>query len=406
MTSPISREELSQITRQVPVDTLARDEAFWTRIAALYDRDESFVQFNYGYYHPALRPVLEVEVESLRETARRGAHFKAFASGPLLENARHELAELAGVDTEEMIITRNASESLNIVIQGVALQPGDEVVCSDQDYNGMNQAWEQREKLDGIRLRKVAIPLEPDSDEQIVAQFAAAISPRTRLLHVTHMIHLTGQILPVGKLCAMGRSQGIPVVVDAAHSFAQVEFSIRDLGCDYLGASLHKWLGAPLGTGMLFVRRDRIASLRPFYGDTHFPSDNIRRLERFGNRPDSAHAGLREAIRWHSAVSTRLKFARLCYLQESWSRPLRADSRYTVLTPLAPHRHGAIGLLALSGVPAERLHEYLWSKHSLLTAVHKLPLGSGVRITPGLPTSLAHISRLNEALRAAPKDLS
>ena len=406
MSCSIDREEISAISERVPQNLLAQDEAFWARIASLYDCDESFVQLNYGYYHPSLRPVVETEVSCLRETARRGAHFKRFDSGPLLENARRELAELAGVDAEEILITRNASESLNIVIQGISLRPGDEVVCSDQDYVGMNQAWEQRQNFDGIVLCKVSVPLHPESDEQIVERFAAAISPRTRLLHVTHLIHLTGQILPVGKLCALGRQHGIPVVVDAAHSFAHVEFSIRELDCDYLGASLHKWLGAPLGTGMLFVRRDRIASLRPLYGDTHYPPENIRRLERFGNRPDSAQAGLREAIRWHHAISTRLKFARLSYLHESWTRPLRADSRYKVLTPRAPERHGAIGLLALSGVPAVRLCEYLLSKHGLLTAVHKLPLESGVRITPGLPTSLAHIYRLNDALRAAPGELS
>src|SRR2546430_8371557 len=172
------------------------------------------------------------------------------------------------------------------------------------------------------------------------------------------MIHVTGQILPAKNLCALARRHGIPVLVDAAHSFAQIDFSIRDLECDYLGASLHKWLGAPLGTGFLYVRKEMIRTLRPLFGDTHSPADDIRRLEHFGNRPDSVHAGLREAIRCHEALGTPVKQARLAHLHRSWAGPVRALPHFQVFTPRAQGRYGAIGLLALEGVAAQALSEY------------------------------------------------
>jgi len=395
-------DEIARITRATSADALAVDEAFWARLAGEYDRDERFIQLNYGYYHPSLRPVLEVEIEAAREINRRGSHFKWKESTNLLEAARSDLARMAGADAEEIVITRNASEALNIVIQGIALEPGDEVVCSDQDYTAMDQAWEQRARNEGIRLRRVTLPLDPGDDGEILRLFEAEITARTRLIHVTHMIHLTGQILPAEKLCALGRQRGIAVLVDAAHSFAQIDFSIRALDCDYLGASLHKWLGAPLGTGLLYVRADRISSLRPLFGDTHYPVDNIRRLERFGNRPDSAHAGIREAVRWHLALGTAVKQARLAHLHRTWAETLRSWPRFRVLTPQAAGRYGAIGLLSLDGAPAEALVDYLLEEHKIFTVAMKLRSETAVRVTPGLPTSRAHIDRLLGRCRRPP----
>jgi selenocysteine lyase/cysteine desulfurase len=398
---PISLDELSRLTASTPTAQLAGDEAFWARLATGYDRDDGFVQLNYGHYHPSLRPVVEVEVQALRELNRRGGHFKRFDSAPLLEATRADLAALAGVDPGEIAITRNASEALNVVLQGLQLAPGDELVCSDQDYAAVAQACDQRARADGVVLRRVPVPLDPQSDEEVVQAFAAALGPRTRLLLVTHLIHFTGQLLPAAKLCALGRRHGVPVLVDAAHSFAQIDFSIAALGCDYLAASLHKWLGGPLGTGLLYVRKEQIGGLRPLFGDTQHAIDDIRRLERFGNRPDSAWAGLREAVRWHRALGTPLKQERLRLLQRSWSEPLRDRPAFRVFTPRDPARHGALGLLALPGVPAEQLFHYLLDEQKIFTALFQTDRFDAVRVTPGLPTSRAETARLLAALDAA-----
>jgi selenocysteine lyase/cysteine desulfurase len=391
-------EAVGQISRSTPPETLARDEAFWARFGQLYERDSGFVQLNYGFYHPSLRPVLEVEIAALRELNRRGAHFKQRDSAGLLEAARADAARVAGASPEEIVLTRNASESLNVVIQGLPLAAGDEVLCTDQDYTAVNQALDQRARYDGIRVVRVPVPLDPRDDEEVVALFRAALTPRTRLFVVTHMIHLTGQLLPAGKLCALAREAGVPVLVDAAHSFGQTALSASALGCDYLTASLHKWLGAPLGTGLLFVRKDRIAGLRPLFGDTHYPDGDIRRLERFGNRPDSAYAGLREAIRWHEALGVLHKRARLVHLQELWTRPLRERPGFRVLTPAASERHGALGAFAVEGASAQALSDRLLREHGLFTAVVQVPGTSAVRVTPGLPTSAADLERLLAAL--------
>ncbi len=398
-------DELARLSRQQTATALAEDEPFWQRYACGYVRDESFSQLNYGYYHPSLIPVLDAEIEAMREINRRGSHFKRWQSEECLELARTDLATLAGVDPEELIITRNASEALNIIIQGLTYEPGSEVICSDQDYTAMNQAWDQQAQRDGFRVRRVAIPLDPVSDDEVVRSFEAEITPRTRLIMVTHLIHLTGQILPVERLCALARAKGIPVLVDAAHSFAQIAFSIRDLGCDYLGASLHKWLGAPLGTGMLYVRRDRISGVRPFYGDTEHAKTDIRKLERLGNRPDSTHIGLREAIRWHQALGTAPKQARLAWLHRRWAEPTRRFARYRVLTPSRSGCFGAIGAVALDGVPALALRDYLLERHALFTTAVNLPTGDALRISPGMPTSAAEIGRLLEGLEAAVQHL-
>lgn len=398
-------DEVARIVRTRSPEELAVDETFWTRVAGEYACDERFVQLNYGYYHPSSRAVLEVELETARELNRRGSHFKMTESGPLLEKAREDLAKVGGVDAGEVVITRNATEALNIVIQGFPLAAGDEVVASNQDYDSMTQAWDQRARLDGVVLRRAAVPLDPADDEEIVRAFEAEITARTRLLHVTHLIHATGHVLPVAKLCALGRQRGIPVLVDAAHSFAHLDFSIRELGCEFLGTSLHKWLGAPLGSGMLFVRKDRIRAIRPLFGDTQFAADDIRRLEHFGNRPDSIVAGSRAAVSWHEALTTPVKRARLLHLQRLWSEPVRTWDRYRLLTPRDPARHGAIGAMELVGVRAETLFEYLLKEHGVFTSVQRVGLGGAVRVTPGLPTTRAHIDRLLEGLRKAARAL-
>jgi selenocysteine lyase/cysteine desulfurase len=316
------------------------------------------------------------------------------------EAARLDLACIAGADPEEIIITRNTTEALNIVIGGIPLSPGDEVVCSNQDYPSMVEAWEQRALRSGVVIKTVILPLDPQSDDETIEAFAAAITPRTRVLFVTHLINFTGQVLPAQRLCALAREGGLQVIVDAAHSFAQLDFSMESLDCDYLAASLHKWLAAPLGLGMLYVRRERIESLEPMFADTRVSRADIRKLEHFGNRPDSAHLGLREAIRWHDAMTTPVKRARLSFLQRRWSENARQLRGVKMLTPRDPARHGAIGAFAIEGLEPRRIVERLMCDHGFFVNAVDHSLLRGVRVTPGLPTSVEQVDRFSEALEA------
>jgi selenocysteine lyase/cysteine desulfurase len=220
------------------------------------------------------------------------------------------------------------------------------------------------------------------------------------VMFITHMINFTGQVLPVQKLCALARARGLQVIVDAAHSFAQLDFSIASLDCDYLAASLHKWLAAPVGLGLLYVRRDRISSLEPLFADTRLPRSDIRKLEHFGNRPDSAHIGLREAIRWHEAISVPVKSARLKFLQQRWTAVARTLPGVCMLTPRDPSRHGAIGAFSIDGMDPHVVAERLMREYGFFVNAIDHPFLKGVRVTPGMPTSTRQIDEFAKALEA------
>jgi selenocysteine lyase/cysteine desulfurase len=400
LSDPFTLESLAQLTSGDPV-FLARDEAFWARFAVLYDRDPSFVQLNYGYYHPSLRPVLEVEISALRESNRRGSHFKFHDSQPLLEAARSDVASLLGAPTEAVALTRSSSESINQVIQGLRLERGDEVVASDMDYVAVQQVLDQRTVEDGIVVRRVEIPRDAAAD--VTPLFAQALGPRTRLMVVTHLIHSTGRVLPAQQLAALGRRAGVAVFVDAAHSFGQVPVDFAELGCDYLCTSLHKWLGAPLGNGVLAVRKERIASLKPLYGDVAHDAADIRRFERLGNRSDAALAGLREAVRWHRALTGPVKAERLRYLHARWADALRNEPGLRLHSPGSDQPRGGIGMVTVEGWESQRVLQALWDDHRLFASVQPTPWGGGVRIVPGMPTSADEIDTLAEALKALKK---
>ncbi|HEY0944652.1 MAG TPA: aminotransferase class V-fold PLP-dependent enzyme [Opitutaceae bacterium] len=387
----------------VSPEMLAADETFWREVTREWAPAPDFTNLEYGYFHAAPLPVLEVELRAAREINRRNSLYKRTVMRDDHEAARAALAGLAGTSPEEIAITRNSTESLNTVILGLDLAAGDEIVYSDQDYGSMVEAMEQKAARHGVVLRKVAVPLHPASDEEIVERFAAAMTPRTRLLHVTHMINLTGHVLPVRKICDMAHARGAEVVVDAAHSFAHVDFKVPDLDCDYLGVSLHKWLCAPLGLGLLYVRREKIAKVWPLLADRRQPADNIRKLEHLGTRPESAHLGLVEAIRFHETLGGARKAARLRYLHRAWADVVRPLPRVRVLTPSDPARHGAVGNLAIDGVAPKELAAYWMDSYNIFTAPVDHPVVRGVRVTPGLPTPRAHADAFVGAVHGALK---
>lgn len=384
-------------------DALAADEPFWRDLTRDWAPSPEFINLEYGYFHAAPLPVLEAELRAAREINRRNSYYKRNEMRDDQEAARTALARVAGTSPEEIAIVRNATEALNTVILGVDLAPGDEIVCSDQDYGSMIEAMEQKAKRHGVILKKIALPLHPKTDEEVVQAFAAAMTPRTRLLHVTHMVNITGHILPVRKISDMAHARGAEVVVDAAHSFAHVDFKVPDLGCDYLGTSLHKWMCSPLGLGMLYVRRDKIAKVWPLLADTRRPIDDIRKLEHLGTRPESAHLGLIEAVKFHEAIGGARKVARLRYLHRTWAEAARVLPGVSVLTPADPARHGGVGNIAMAGITPRALAEYWMKEHNLFTVGVEHPVVKGVRVTPGLPTPRSHVDLFIAAVQAAAK---
>lgn len=393
----ISLEELREAARG-DLREKAADETLWSRIAGLYRLDPDFVQLNYGYYHPAMTPVLEAELDALRRGNSQGSYYKGTRSEALKEEARLAVAETAGVEAEETALVRSSSEAINTVIRGLRLNRGDEIVASSLDYSALDQILSQRESEDGIVVRRVEIPEDPDA-EVTTETFAALCTKKTRLIVVTHIIHVTGRVLPALEVSRWARERGIAVFVDAAHSFGQIDTSSLTREADFFCASLHKWLGAPVGNGLLVVRRNRLAELVPLYGDVAHRQDDIRKLERLGNRPDSPVEGLLEAVRWHQALTTELKGARLAYLHDRWADAVQGPG-VTLKSP-GPGRRGAIGLLAVDGMAPGELAKRLWEEEKLYTVPMTAPWGEALRVVPGLPTTAAQIDRLAGAIKRA-----
>jgi selenocysteine lyase/cysteine desulfurase len=388
-------------SRDVAPEALATDEQHWRRVATLWAPAPDFTNLEYGYFHAAALPVLEAELRMARSINTRNSHYKRIQASADREAARTALAAVAGVAPEEIAITRNATESLDTLILGLDLEPGDEIVHGDQDYGSMVEALEQKARRHGVVLRKVAVPVHPRDDDEVVEAYASAFTSRTRLLLVTHLINLTGHIVPVRRICERAHAVGAEVIVDSAHGFGLVDFKLSDLGCDYLGSSLHKWMCSPLGLGLLYVRRDKIAKVWPLIADTGQDTGNIRKLEQLGTRPESAHVGLLEAIRLHEELGPAAKEARMRHLQLRWRAALSSVPGVIVNTPAEPRRHAAVGNVGLDGVEPRALADYLWREHAIFTAPINHPRAKGVRVTPGLPTLAEHVDRFVEAMQAA-----
>lgn len=395
-----ARAVLPDPNRTAP-DALAGNEAHWRRVAALWAPSPEFTNLEYGYFHAAALPTLEAELRMARSINTRNSHYKRTQARADQEAARTALAEIAGVTPEEIAITRNATESLDTVILGIDLAPGDEIVHGDQDYGSMVEALEQKSRRHGVVLRKVSVPVHPKNDDEIVDAYVSAMTPRTKLLLVTHLINISGQIVPVRKICELAHAIGAEVIVDSAHGFGLVDFKISDLDCDYLGSSLHKWMCSPLGMGLLYVRRNKIAKVWPLIADTGIAPDNIRKLEQLGTRPESAHVGLLEAIRLHREIGPAHKLARVRYLQQRWRSATASIDGLVLNTPDATGRYASVGNVGLAGVAPRALADYLMEQHTIFTAPVNHAKIQGVRVTPGMPTLAEHVDRLADAMHAA-----
>ncbi len=314
---------------------LAQDDAFWESIRRKYTVTTDFIQLENGYYSLAADPVLESFIGHVRQVNATSSFYMRTKQVDDKLAVRTELTRLLGCADAELIITRNTTESLDTVINGFDWKPGDEAVMAEQDYGSMLDMFKLQARRHGLVNRLVSVPLHPRSDDEIVDLYAGAITPKTRLLMVCHMINITGQILPVRKIADMAHRRDVQVMVDGAHTFGQLDFNIEDLGCDYYGSSLHKWLGAPLGAGILYVRRERIKSLWQMVGDATFPDDDIRKLNHIGTHPAATDLAIVDAIHFHDAIGIQRKSARLHYLQRYWTGRLRDARRIVINTPRA-----------------------------------------------------------------------
>jgi selenocysteine lyase/cysteine desulfurase len=320
---------------------------------------------------------------------------------PQREGVRQRLAGSFHCDSEEIALTRNASEGLQICQFGFDLKPGDEVLTTTQDYPRMITTFRQRERREGIVLKQFKIPVPAENVDVIVSLFEQNITPRTRLILMSHMINLTGQILPVKEVVAMARARGIPVIVDGAHSFAHFDFTLDDLECDYFSTSLHKWLLAPHGTGMLFVRRDKIASLWPLTAAPDTMDDDIRKYEEIGTHPAANYLAIADALTFHEGIGAARKEARLRYLRDYWANRLLENDRFVLHTSLKPEFSCCLTNVEIDGVDPTALAAYLWDRHRIIVTPIIHDEFQGLRVTPNVYTTLNELDRFCDAMETA-----
>jgi len=369
----------------LPVERLAADEAFWSAIRSKYRLKPDYINLESGYYSMQATPVLEAFIAKVREVNYHASYYLRTTQVPDKAAARDKLATLAGCSPSELCITRNTTESIATVVAGFDWRRGDEAVMAEQDYGHMLAQFRLTARRHGIVNKLVSVPADPKSDDEIVQLYAGAISPRTRLLMVSHMINVTGQILPVRRIADMAHERGVDVLVDGAHAFGQFEYTIPQLGCDYYAASLHKWLGCPLGTGILYVRRDKIAGLWPIYGDHRMNDDtDIMKLNHTGTHPVHTDLAIAHAIAFHETIGGQRKEARLRYLQNYWTSKVRPLANVVMNTPADPARSCAIANVGVTGVAPDALARTLLEKYRIWTnAVDNAAAGvHGVRVTP------------------------
>lgn len=391
-------DALRSLNRLSPSDA-ATDEDLWARIAQAYTVSPTLINLNNGGVSPQPK-VVQDAVDRYYHYSNEGPTY--YMWGVLdrgREPLRRKLADLAGTSNEEVAVNRNTTEALGTVTYGLTLSKGDEVIMTKQDYPNMIQAWKQKELRDGIKIKWLNLELPIENDDTIVKAFIDATTSRTRVWHITHMINWTGQILPVKKLCDEARKRNIISIVDGAHTFAQMDFRIPDFNPDYFGTSLHKWLCAPFGTGMLYVKKENIAGLWPLFPNDKPQSADIRKFETLGTRSFAQEQAIGQAIDFHNAIGNKRKEERLRYLKNYWCEKVKQHPRVKLNVSLRPEYACALGNFSIDGIEPETISSRMMLEHQIIVTAIKWENISGVRITPHVYTSLKDLDRFVEAVQ-------
>jgi selenocysteine lyase/cysteine desulfurase len=389
---------IQQMVHWTP-DEVAENEDFWQTVRESYALNPDFINLENGYYCIQPKETLEKFIDHVREVNRLGAYYMRTVQFENKKKVAAKLASIAGCSTEELIITRNTTESLDMIIGGLNWNKGDEAVMAEQDYGAMLDMFRLVAKRYGVVNKMVSVPNHPSSDEEIVQLYANAITSKTKLLMICHMINITGQILPVRKICDMAHSKGVQVLVDGAHAFAHLVYSIPDLHCDYYGASLHKWLSVPLGAGILYVKKENIKNVWPLLADGERPEDDIARLNHIGTHPVHTDLAIADAIDFYNKIGFERKESRLRYLQNYWTNEVRDIPNVVLNTPKDPTRSCAIANVGIKNMKPQELAETLLKKYKIYTVAIDGANVHGCRITPNVFTTTQELDVLVKALK-------
>ncbi|PYR22614.1 MAG: aminotransferase V [Acidobacteria bacterium] len=390
-------------------EEVAADETYWREIQFAFTLDRSLINLNNGNSCPSPTVVHEAYKRYLDSSNQAPVYHRGLIERNI-ETARRRLAAEFGADPEEIAITRNASESLQIAQNGLDFKPGDEIITTEQDYGRMLTTWDQRARRDKIKVTRLDFPC-PTTQADLLQRFEKAITPQTRVLHFCHITNQSGQLFPVRDLSRLARQRGITTIVDGAHAMGHFPFKLRDLEMDFYGVSLHKWLLAPTGTGLLYVRKDRIASTWPLQAAPERRDNDIRKFEEIGTSPAATKAAINEAIAFQQAIGIERKAARLRYLTLRWANELKKNPRIKLHSSLEPGQTWGLAVVSINGVDSNKLVTHLWDKYRIVIVSvghdnEKTPSLSyhGLRVTPNIYTPLEEVDTFVEAMQNVVKN--
>lgn len=395
-------ESLGQImasASEISYRTLAKDEDFWAKIRSGYLLNEDYINLENGYYCMMPKESLQHYLKRVEEVNFLASRYMRTVQFDNRNKSRDLLAAMAGCPAEELIITRNTTESLDLVIAGQDWKKGDEVIFAEQDYGSMMDMFRLQRERHGIVMRKISLPNHPESDEEIVSLYREQITDKTRMIMVCHIVNITGQVLPVKKICDMARERGVEVMVDGAHAFAHLDFKIPEIGCDYYGASLHKWLSAPLGAGLLYIKKEKISQVWPLFAEREMPRGDIDRLNHMGTVPVHVELSIPQAIAYHEAIGSQRKLERLRYLKQYWTSRVKDVPGIVLNTPFEEERSSAIANVGIEGIDSSEMADVLFDKYRIWTVAIDRPGVRGCRITPNVFTTTSELDALVEALK-------
>lgn len=400
--TPFSAKAMEKWVEQfqdIPAAELADDEVFWEGIRKGYRLKPDYINLENGYYNFIPEEIMEKYVSHIREVNYQGSYYMRTVQWDNKKKIAEKLAAMLGCGGDELIITRNTTESLDMIIGGFPWKAGDEAVFADQDYGAMQDMFRQVSERFGVVNKKISVPNHPANDEEIVNLYAGAITGKTKLLMVSHMINITGQILPIRKICDMAHQKGVQVLVDGAHAVAHIKFNMNDLNCDYYGASLHKWLSVPLGAGILYVRKNNIKNIWPLIADSPRKEDDILRLNHIGTHPVATDLTIADSIDYYNKIGPERKEARLRYLQLYWSEKVRTAPGVIVNTPAESTRSCGIANVGIKGMKPALLAETLMNKYKIFTVAIDYANVQGCRITPNVYTTTGELDQFVKALK-------
>ncbi len=392
-------DNLLQRVSHLPAKEIAKDDDFWSGIRGGYKLKPDYINLENGYYCFVPQETLENFISHVREVNYQGSYYMRTVQWDNKNAMAAKLAKLAGCAPEELIITRNATESLDLVISGMHWQAGDEAVMAEQDYGAMLNQFKLVEKRYGVVNKIISVPNHPTSDQEIVDLYANAITSKTKLLMVCHMINITGHILPIRKICDMAHAKGVQVLVDGAHAFAHFNYSIQDLNCDYYGTSLHKWLSVPLGAGFLYVKKGKVENVWPLLSEGEKEKNDISLLNHIGTHPVHTDLAISNAIDYHLKIGADRKEERLRYLQRYWSDQVRGKGNIIINTPENPKLSCGIANVGIKGMKPHDLAETLMEKYKIYTVAIDGANVHGCRISPNVYTTTKELDVFVIALK-------